>query len=150
MNNKQTILRMKLMWIATIFSKVVYTIVAYNGYKENGNPLSNSWAMPVPVFLIMGILSALIGVIICRSLMGKIPALKNLANKLVNASNQKDTGSSILNAYLMGLGAIETAAVFGLVGFLPSTNVIFFAIMMSTTIIGWIAANPFSKKQQYV
>jgi len=148
--NKQTMLMMKLIWAGNIFSKGVYTMIAYQGYIAKGTAPSNNWAMPIPFFLVVGIFSALIGIIICRSLMGKIPSLKKLANKLVNASNQSDTASGIFGVYLMGLGAIETAAIFGLVGFIQSANVAFYAIMMSVTVIGWMTANPFIKKQQYI
>ncbi len=82
--------------------------------------------------------------------MGKIPSFKKLAGKMVAASNQPDTASAILNIYLMGLGTIETVAIFGLVGFMQIPNVTFYVIMISITVIGWMAANPFIKKQQYV
>ena len=148
--NKQTINMMKLIWAGNIFSKGVYTFIAYNTYQNKGLTLNTNFTKENLIFLVMGILTTFIGTVIARTLFGKTQIAKKIVNKLLTASHQKDTSSAIYGVYMMALGAIETTALFGLVGFIQSVNVVFYAIMMSITVIGWIAANPFIKKQQYV
>ncbi len=71
--NRQTILMMKLIWAGNIFSKGVYTMIAYKGYIAKGFAPSDSWAMPIPFFLIFGIFTTLTGIIILKTAVAILP-----------------------------------------------------------------------------
>lgn len=133
----------KLEWAVSIMSKLLYAYIAYNHYQSNPQ-LSNEFTPQLYIFLFIGVTSVLIGVLISMSAFKTDRKITKIISQIF-IRNPKEDDNKYLQMFTIGLGFLETAALFGLVGFLSLLNLVFIIIMFVLSLTGWVFSYPKDK-----
>jgi hypothetical protein len=128
MNN----MSLKLLWFIFPLTKLVYAYLAYSNRKE----VNNSFQMISIMMLIIGFVICMISI-----LLSKIIYKKNFSeNKIVKSflgNSGTDSSMATFTLFAMLLGLAESAALFGLVQFLLTGNLIVGIILFALCFVAW-------------
>jgi len=131
----------KLIWFGFPLSKLIYAYIAYSNHKE----INNSFQMLSLAFLLIGITTSCLSMLLSK----KIYKKSFYENKIVTsflsrqaATNEDTSMSAIFSLYTMLLGLAESAALFGLVQYIMTGNLIVAGILFAFCFIAWILNYP--------
>ena len=136
----KAIIFFKLVWTASILTKFIYAYIAYDEYKTVPH-LSSEFYPQLIICLLMGIIAVLIGIYFSISAIKIDSKISKIVTKIFIKS-QIENNNNFFQVFTISLGLIETSALFGLVGFLLSYNLVFLIIMFGLSLAGWLFSYP--------
>lgn len=137
----------KLIWFGFPLSKLVYAYIAYSSHKE----INNSFQMLSLLLLLIGIASSCISMFLSK----KIYKKSFYENKIVSSflgkptpDNEDSLMSTAFTLFTMLLGLAESAALFGLIQYIMTGNLIVAGLLFAFCFIAWIFNFPSNQETE--
>lgn len=127
----------KLLWFGFPLSKLVYAYIAYMNIKE----INNSLEMINLLFMFIGIITCFTSIFFSKKIFQDNFSENKILKAFIGTKNA-DELSTKFALYTMMLGLAETSALFGLVQFIITGNLIAGAMMFGFCFIAWLFNYP--------
>lgn len=134
----------QLVWFASLFTKTIYTFIAYNQYKINGSNSHEIMIISI-LFLVLGIGDVIAGIYLIKNIFKKDSFIIPLFMRLYSRNNDSESEDPHFSVYTISLGLIETSALFGLAGYFYSGDIRIFLILLTISLVAWVFAKPDSQ-----
>jgi len=135
----------KLVWFVFPLTKIVYL---YIGLSSGVEPTTNGVQGISVLFLLLGICLSIISIYFAQKLNKNSNVTDNkmistVYKRVINQFSEKDKNLVVLfNVFTVLIGLGETAAMFGLVQYMITGNLVIFLILIGLCIITWINNYP--------
>ncbi len=133
----------KLLWFGVPLTKVVYAFLAYSNRKE----IDNSFQMVSLLILIIGLITCTLSILLSRKIYQKSFYENKLVKSLIGSPRNMVGSDSIFVLFTMLIGLAETAAVFALVQFIITGNLLVSCILYIFSLIAWAFNYPSNIKE---
>ena len=134
----------KLIWFGVPLTKVVYAFLAYSNRKE----IDNSFQMVSLLILIIGLITCTLSILLSRKIYQKSFYENKLVKSLIGSPRNMVGSDSIFVLFTMLIGLAETAAVFALVQFIITGNLLVGCILYVFSLIAWAFNYPSDMKEE--
>jgi len=137
----------KIFWYVFPLTKLVYAYVAYS----SGEIVNNTFEIISLLLLFIGTIDCLLSIYLSKKIFKKGFFENKIFSILFgNHSSNNEPNSLIVqfNLFTVVLGLAETAALFGLVQYLITGNLIVISILFGLCIIAWLFNYPNSQEIQ--
>ena len=123
----------KLLWFGVPLTKVVYAFLAYSNRKE----INNSFQMVSLLFLIIGLITCTLSILLSRKIYQKNFYENKLVKMLTGNLKYNNESFSVFYLFTMLLGLAETAALFAIVQYILTGNLIVGCILYACSLTAW-------------
>ena len=133
----------KLIWFGFPLSKLVYAFIAYSSHKE----INNSFQTLCLIFLLIGITCSCISIFLSKKIFKKSFYENKIVVSFLSKQNT-DKDSAVFTLFTILLGLAESAALFGLVQYIMTGNLIVTGLLFAFCLIAWIFNFPSSQEEE--
>jgi len=137
--NKNKLLNV--VWIGDIFTKPIYVFIAWQQYSAGlvAPVRASSTSL---IFLGIGVVAAIGGILVIRELSKRDSALLSLYSKFYRQNPGGSQGDPRFGLYTLGLGLVESSSLFALISYLMTGTLKISLIMGGVWFIAWFFSRP--------